>query len=587
MVLTFCDLKSRVTTLMVLVIALTVLQMFATIYLGVSFLSQGEVYIYLAVFLPSLFSVKPSADRMWKLSYNSGDRVWFFLSLTVMVIFWLHILNQDTRYYYNDPGDQRAYYEMLIQILARNFSTENFYYGLGYPLLAVFAAEISPANPLQFVNMLCLGASVFFLGKLLEKFCSSFMAAFFLIIALVLNPFFIQETIRPWSTTPVLALYAASLYASISFEKMGSRFLLLGFAIGWIFATRYLDVLLLAPLWVFYLLKICRQKVKSEVVYFVVGSSIGFIITAGVLYSHYHYFGSIFTTPYSHHHQLDGTTDESLVSYFNHLGIPMLVNVYGSLVDPRTTSWSWGFGPNSPGVIPVFARFIAFYLSPIGLYLIYKNRVLPLQLMRSIIAGITLFLLVYSTHPGAYPGHLRFGSGHYFKTLFPVFLAGTGYMTACIMRNELSWQRLAKLIFGLFSVYTLFSVLATFVTPVAFHLEAQHNSIRPGETVELTVRLTNRYGKPPMANAISAMHPVAFLKEVSSDANDSVKKVIQMTRDPHEAAIWRGSYTISEDPKVTRVSLWTYRSSTLNFSRLGNRELEGYQFSSSVDKAQW
>lgn len=185
--------------------------------------------------------------------------------------------------------DQSWYLKMSRDFSRFRLEAENYRYGPGYPLLGALFADLVPVNPFLVPNLLLYTASAVFFYLAGERLLGPASAA--LAVVLSLGPPFVEFFCLPWNSA--VSVTAAGLLLLLALSPVRSRLAAAGFglALGWSFAARYVDALLLLPLGLAALWgKGGRNFVRAALL---AGG-----IMALVLASHWALLGSPFHTPY-------------------------------------------------------------------------------------------------------------------------------------------------------------------------------------------------------------------------------------------------------------------------------------------------
>lgn len=219
----------------------------------------------------------------------------------------------------------QSYYLRSARVLAKfrlPATPPEYFYGLGYPILGALFTKLgfrgdpfAPADVLLFGGMCSL---TFVLAVRLLRVVFgvvSLLVGAFIVAIVVFSTPLLQFFVTPYNSALIVFLLLAVLVLATSARTMTwRRGIAIGLLLGWIFATRYGDV-------VFAGLPVAAAALvrpRSDRVRLVLGAAIGlFSIVAVVAYTQYHAFGNPLLTPYHFHTRLTPGlgNDQSLKNY--------------------------------------------------------------------------------------------------------------------------------------------------------------------------------------------------------------------------------------------------------------------------------
>ena len=217
---------------------------------------------------------------------------------------------------------------------------------------------------------------------------------------------------RPWNSNLVVPLgVAVLLLATSSHELTRLRCAVIGLAIGWIFATRYLDALFLGVPAFALLLRSHPQERKRLVGF---GGAAFAAVVVLVLISQQYTFGNLLTTPYHFHHRGAGsgqTNDQSLGQY-RISSIPS--HFVGTFVSGEQN------GVRTTGD-PILHQFPLLVLVPIGAWVVLRARARDRMVWLFAMLGSVVGSLFYLSFVAGGAGDLVFGNARYWAPWYPLW----------------------------------------------------------------------------------------------------------------------------------------------------------------------
>ncbi|MDY0039996.1 MAG: glycosyltransferase family 39 protein, partial [Desulforhabdus sp.] len=196
--------------------------------------------------------------------------------------------------------DQFAYYKMLDLLKAGQFKSEVYFYGLGYPILGYAVSWLYPRDPYYVVNLVSFLAVYFLIYKMLDRFTDNKLLAYLAATLYALFPFPRTFIVEPWTSTVSLTCYSAAIVTCLK-EKLGwLDWLLMGLLTGLIFAARYVDIVLLIPVWLCFFGRAFSTHNMKSIAAIAAGGCVTILIIFSVAYTHKMYLGGYFQTPYKH-----------------------------------------------------------------------------------------------------------------------------------------------------------------------------------------------------------------------------------------------------------------------------------------------
>jgi hypothetical protein len=316
--------------------------------------------------------------------------------------------------------DQGAYLR-TAEVLARwhlPVTDADYSYGLGYPLLAVPFRWIGmDDDPFAGVDVLAYAATLsltFVLGtRVAPRQTPTSMLAIGLGAAGLVgfaSPLASMAKM-PWNFNVVVPLGLLVLVLATSARECSwGRAVGLGVAVGWIFATRYVDALFLGVP-VIAMLVLASPQERRRIV---LGGGAGLLVIIGlVLATQANAFGSPFDTPYSHHEREEtATNDQSLAQYDLGDAPRHFVQVFVTGEDDA--------GDRSKRD-PVLVEFPLLLLMPAGAVLLARSRLRARAVVLSALGASVLGSIFYLSFAAGGGDDLQFGNIRYWAPWFPLW----------------------------------------------------------------------------------------------------------------------------------------------------------------------
>jgi hypothetical protein len=305
--------------------------------------------------------------------------------------------------WYQDWADQTAYYSMTSSIPG-NLGT--FQYPVIYPLMGYLGRFLWPSDPFLLVDLLLFTAFIWLSWR---NFCTFLPPAVALVGACVLVHISVILFVQPWSSSVAAAGIALLLYRYL-YKLYSLRWgLVSGVTLALIFGARPQDAVAAALILALCLLN--RQH--NEFPRWILAASLSIaVIIPAILWTNYH-FSHLLLGPYFARGMAQG---------FHPANIPR--NLYGYFLD----AWKYDHDHLSR---PVFQVCPLLLLAPIGLAYLITNRETR-RIAFGYIASATGWFIVYSAFYSVKGDTLLYGSIHYVKALFPIFLGCGIYALYCL-----------------------------------------------------------------------------------------------------------------------------------------------------------
>lgn len=316
----------------------------------------------------------------------------------------------------NPPGwwnfyDQGKYLELARELAdARMPSRSSYFYGLGYPVLAVPFVWFRPAgDAFVVVNALAFAATmvmVFVLGKRLRSTGFGVASAGAIVFATPL----LDTMVVPWNTTVTVVAVLVALVVATSDRPLGwMHGVALGLAVGMAFAARYVDMLFPALIGAVALARSGRGSWRPALG----AAGVALLIAIPVLATQEAVLGSPFRTPYSQHQGKAGAgTNQQSLSNLEPRRIPR--NFFEVFVDGKSDG-------KRQEVDPIGRQFLWAVLAPVGAVLLFRRRHRLAVPLGAALVVSALGSLLYLSYPGSRGDQLIFGNIHYWKAWFPLW----------------------------------------------------------------------------------------------------------------------------------------------------------------------
>ncbi|MBN2016433.1 glycosyltransferase [Candidatus Dojkabacteria bacterium] len=299
--------------------------------------------------------------------------------------------------------DQRNYLQIATDL--SNFTlNRRFLYGLGYPVLAAPFIRLYPKDPFLIPNLSIFVISISLIFCVMRKYLKSGKYAFLGALLLIFATPLLDSMIVPWNSTVNVISFAIILYFYFKPKLNYLAWIIIAFCFAWIFSARYVDIVFIAPMLLFLLIK-QSANFKSFVLKSLLFCFSFIIFIAPILFVHHRCFGSIFKTPYIYHTTEDNVSDQDLSRYSLEIVPDSLRTVFFG--DRNYDIWKFR---------PLFREAPIFILCPLSLVYLLKRKRLDLLM---IVFCMVLSFIFYASFGGFNGGSLQFGCLHYVKMWFP------------------------------------------------------------------------------------------------------------------------------------------------------------------------
>jgi hypothetical protein len=319
-------------------------------------------------------------------------------------------------------GFDQGSYLRTARLLARwRFPTRHFdyEYGLGYPILGVpFIWLGLRGDPFAVVDAVAFGATVsltFVLGlrvTALDGHARGEVIAVGAALVLAASSPLLNLASSPWNSNIVVALGLLVLVLVTSTRELSpARCAVVGLAIGWVFATRYVDALFLGAPAAAALIGATSAQRRRLLLF---GGSALLVVVTLVLLSQQYTFGNLLTTPYHFHHRATGaaiTNDQSLGQY-RISSIP--THFLGTFVTGKQN------GIRVPGD-PLLRQFPLLLLAPIGAWHQLRTRARQPWVWIAALGGSLVGSLLYLSFAAGGAGDLAFANARYWAPWYPLW----------------------------------------------------------------------------------------------------------------------------------------------------------------------
>lgn len=331
-----------------------------------------------------------------------------------------------------DPG-WRGYHDQGFYLLEAQYLAQLdpipravFSYGPAYPALAApFVAIDSygwpfgdPFLPANAAIWLLAIAATYLTGRRLLGEAAGLAAA----LALMLATPLVRMMTVPWNSTVCLGAVAVTMLVALRRRLGPGAGALLGLAIGFAYAARYVDALWITTIAVAILL--ARFERGANGVRVIAGLVAGALIPlAPTFYLHWRVFGSPFTTMYS-------VPKEGIGNYFSIGDIPS--HGFQTFVTP------YFFNDEPTTAEPLLSSMFLLLLAPVGAWALFVSasragRTLVMGYTIASVVATVFYLAWYFTGSLGMP----YGALHFFKMWFPLWtLAGVAAIVALARRVQ-------------------------------------------------------------------------------------------------------------------------------------------------------
>lgn len=394
-----------------------------------------------------------------------------FSGAAILIVGW-RLLEKSIRMGSLDPRqphklsgiDQWNYYNMAEKISDWSLAAKDYTYGIAYPALGAAFAWLTPTDPFLPVNVICFVLTIAWTYRAMLELglpwglCISSAGLF------AFAPYLLSFSIAPWSSTLSMACFAGVVY--LCFKKKALTvwdYLIFGGATGLMFAARYADVVLSAPLGAVLIAQEWKRSGSRAPRKVLPGVLLALLLIGGVFYSHKAILGGYLRNPYQwHHHPNATTTDGDFSYYLTRLGPVMVVSPYSQLIESKTADPEYQTLHHLKESL--FQRHLLFLFAPAGLLLLWRGRRIDRARYAGLLAGAGLFFLIYASHPGTCSSCLVFSSLHYFKSLSILFLISGAYFMYLLFRHPEEHPRLLRYGLGNLAVYGVAHLLVRYWT---------------------------------------------------------------------------------------------------------------------------
>lgn len=364
------------------------------------------------------------------------------------------------------PYDQSYYLRMAREMALGTFDKTDFEFGLGYPLLGVPFAFFQIENPFAVVNILMFFGIIFFSYLGLIALFPVGITIGGLVCVLMYLPFHEFIIGVPWNNSVTILSFTILFYINFSYKVLDVyKSFVIGFIIGWVFASRYLDAIFLMIVVLPIIFRTCRTYFTNKKRLLMISSSgiiIGFAMISAVLYSHNYYLGGYFCSPYKKHvlhrgHQV--LFDQDLKTHEFSKSLP---HIYGVFIN------SDGCYQTPSGTKSLFEKFPLLYFCSIGFVLLYYQQTQKRIDLLCLLVGLFLTTYFYAAYY-LQPGNLRFNAFRYIAFYYPLLTTLSIYGVMAIFRYESPYSVKSIIIGSILMVSTI--VLLQIITKHSSYFE--------------------------------------------------------------------------------------------------------------------
>ncbi len=186
--------------------------------------------------------------------------------------------------------DQGYYYRMLSELASGFLTSENFRYGMGYPILAVPFYYLVGKDALFIPNLVFFGATLSFSFAIFRSLTNN-LTSKIAILLLIFGTTFPYHHVIWWGHGTVIFCFMLVSYLSLKTDISNKALIAIGLATGYSFFTRYAEIIVFLPMIVFLF-----WRKKSKAFALVILGIIPMILAT--FFAHWIIFGNPLMTPY-------------------------------------------------------------------------------------------------------------------------------------------------------------------------------------------------------------------------------------------------------------------------------------------------
>jgi hypothetical protein len=303
--------------------------------------------------------------------------------------------------------DQSSYLRMAHDLSEFRLPAGDFLYGVGYPVVAVpfiwLRLDYDPWLLFDGAAFVFAAAATFIVaGRIFGRLAAG-IAGFGLVFATPL----VVYCLTPWNSTVSLVALTGILLLGTSPRPASWHPYAIGALVAWAFAARYVDALWLGAIAAVALARTPSGRAWPRLV---AAGATALVLAMPILVAQQRAFGSPFTTPYSLHVGIGGTTTDDQWAAYDLGKVPR--SAFGMFISPFLLG---ARQPGSPLLADVFWTIAAL---PGALIAILSGR-FRLLLAVTIVGWIAASVF-YLSFRATGAGGIQYGSLHYFKMWWPV-----------------------------------------------------------------------------------------------------------------------------------------------------------------------
>ncbi|MDP9335772.1 MAG: hypothetical protein M3Q30_21045 [Actinomycetota bacterium] len=347
-----------------------------------------------------------------------------------------HVQTRLGYYAFVDP----SYYLRSARVLAKfrlPAGPLDYFYGLGYPVLGALFTKLGfRGDPFAPADVLLFAGICAFTLVLAVRLWSvvfgviSLTAGLVTVAVLVFGTPLFQFVLTPYNSLPAVFSLLAVLVLVTSVRTMTwGRGITIGLLLGWIFATRYGDLLFAG-------LPVAAAVVvrpRAERPRLVLGAALGLIsIVALVAYTQYHAFGNPLLTPYHFHNRLTpGLGDDQSLKNYRLSWIPS--HFIGEFITGRS---------NGVRVArdPMLRQFPLLPLVPVGVVALVRRAGRARAVWIATTLAFVLSSVFYLSFVAGGAGDLPFGNLRYWAIWYPL------WAILAIIGSKVAFERVQRII---------------------------------------------------------------------------------------------------------------------------------------------
>jgi len=398
------------------------------------------------------------------------------------------ILPGETRRGWFDWWDQSQYLNMAKEMNGFDLKAENYFYGIGYPILGAIFYKIYPPNPFLVPNLVLYVITMLLYHRIAGAYLNRELALIVLLLMMLgtqITDFFVV----PWNNISSLVGIGVLIYIAVVVDRINIwHSMAIGLVIGWVFASRYVDAIFLLPIAGYIFFKVIRNNGYHEAKYFIISGMIFLIIVGVVLHTHKMVFGSYFKTPYHKHTSMTDGGDKFSSAAFQLNRVPD--HLYSIIVNPHQFHHIGYLKLNTP----MLGYSFLFVFSLPGFILQISDK--KDSLAGILLGSMIIAFIFYGSFSATRASDLKYNCLRYFSMWYPILtIMGVMFILKLFdLSNTGTNQR--RLIYGGISI-TLIGVLINYLYLHSEYMAQQRKMLDPSHWV-----LTSNYNNKLLSEAV-------------------------------------------------------------------------------------